>query len=304
MTTQSNDGTVATLQPEVQRLLGRCLLRLQQYEHLIKVIMAHQEIAGPAHELESIRSVQVANNAGKTLGNLVGRLLGSYLATDDIDTDIEVQVKAPADVIAFGMRMQLILSPEDYARTQTDLKELVLLRNNLVHHFIAQHDLWDLAGCRAAHSALLDAYNCIDRHFEQLRAWAEHMDQTRQVTAEFLQSDVVIDWISNGIAPDGVVDWPSAGIVRALKAAAAELAVGGWTPVALAERWIAERFPEQLPIKYGCKNWPEVVRKSVLYELEYREVGGQRAAGYRRRSGRRAAQSPVPRKAPHLTQKK
>lgn len=39
----------ADLQREVQRLLGRCMLRLQQYERLLKAIVAHHELAGPAH---------------------------------------------------------------------------------------------------------------------------------------------------------------------------------------------------------------------------------------------------------------
>ena len=33
---------------------------------------------------------------------------------------------------------------------ENELKELVLLRNNLVHHFIDQHDLGSLDGCRSA----------------------------------------------------------------------------------------------------------------------------------------------------------
>jgi len=40
------------------------------------------------------------------------------------------------------MRYQLTLSAEDFECMHSDLKELVLLRTNLVHHFIDQHDLW------------------------------------------------------------------------------------------------------------------------------------------------------------------
>ena len=35
------NGELQDLQREVQRLLGRCMLRLQQYERLIKAIVAH-----------------------------------------------------------------------------------------------------------------------------------------------------------------------------------------------------------------------------------------------------------------------
>ncbi len=281
MTTLPTAGALQALQHEVQRLLGRCLLRLQQYEHLIKAIVAHHEIAGPAHALESIRAARVANTASKTLGALVGNLLGSYVVTDDVGAPAEVTANAPDNVISFGMRMHLSLSAEDYSRTQDDLKELVSLRNNLVHHFIDHHDLWSLDGCRGAQDALVAAYSRIDQHFEQLRGWAEHMDQARRLTAEFVQSDAFHDLVVNGIAPDGVVDWPAAGIVRALREAAGELAVEGWAPVTLAGRWITERHPDQLPAKYGCSSWRQVVHESRLFELRYREVDGQRAAWYR-----------------------
>lgn len=281
MTTLPTDGGLPTLQHEVQRLLGRCMLRLQQYEHLIKAIVAHHEIAGPAHALESIRAARVADTASKTLGTLVGNLLGSYVVTNEAETPAELTADAPEDVISFGMRMHLSMSAEDFARTENELKELVLLRNNLVHHFIDQHDLWSLDGCRGAHDALVAAYGRIDRHFEQLRGWAEHMDQARRLTAEFVQSDAFHDLVVNGIAPDGVVDWPAAGIVRALREAAVELAVEGWAPVASAGRWITERHPDQLPAKYGCSSWRQVVHESRLFELRYREVDGQRAAWYR-----------------------
>jgi hypothetical protein len=281
MTTPPAADALQTLQRDIQRLLGRCLLRLQQYEHLIKALVAHHEIAGPAHALETIRAERIADTASKTLGSLVGEFLGSYVITGDAQTSNQFTAHAASDAISFGVRMQLSMSAEDYARTESDLKELVLLRNGLVHHFFDQHDLWSLEGCRGAHDALFAAYSRIDQHFEQLRGWTEHMDQARRLTAEFVQSDAFHDLVVNGIAPDGTVDWSAAGIVRALRDAAGELAVDGWTPVALAGRWIADRHPEQLPIKYGCSSWRQVVHESRAFELRYREVDGQRAAWYR-----------------------
>lgn len=262
-------------------MLGRCLLRLQQYEHLIKAIVAHHEIAGPAHSLESIRAARIADAASKTLGTLVGQLIGSYVVTDAADASTDVSANASENVISFGVRMQLSMSAEDYARTENDLKELVLLRNNLVHHFIDQHNLWSVDGCRSAYDALVTASSRIDQHFEQLRGWAEHMEQARQLAAEFVQSDAFHDFVVNGIAPDGTIDWPAAGIVRTLREAAEELAIDGWTPVATAGRWIAERHPDQLPARYGCSSWRQVVHESRLFELRYREVDRQRAAWYR-----------------------
>mgnify|MGYP001253910518 CR=1 FL=1 len=279
MTTLPADDALPTQQREVQRLLGRCLLRLQQYEKLMKAIVAHHEISAVGSPLASNQEQRIADAASKTLGTLVSTLLGSYVTTDEVEDASEPDARD--DIISFKVKMSLRMSAEDYDRTQNDLKELVLLRNNLVHRFIDQHDLWSLDGCRGAQDALVAAYSRIDQHFEQLRGWAEHMDQARQLTAEFVQSDAFHDLVVNGIAPDGVVDWPAAAIVRALREAAGELAIDGWAPVALAGRWIAERHPDQLPAKYGCSSWRQVVHESRLFELRYREVDGQRAAWYR-----------------------
>lgn len=268
-----------TLQREVQRMLGRCLLRLQQYEQLMKAIVAHHEISASGSPLESNQAERIADAANKTLGTLVGTLLGTYVTSGDQDDVAEPD--APDNIISFKMKMSLRMSAEDFDTTQNDLKELVLLRNNLVHHFIDQHDLWSQDGCRGAQESLVAAYSRVDQHFEQLRGWAEHMDQARRLAAEFAQSDAFRDLVINGIAPDGSVDWPAAGIVRALREAADQLAVDEWTPVATAGRWIAERYPDQMPAKYGCSSWRQVVHESRLFELRYREVNGQRAAWYR-----------------------
>ncbi len=279
--TTSSDDALPTLQREVQRLLGRCLLRLQQYERLIKAIVADHEISGPAHALKAVRAARVADTARKTLGTLVGDLLGSYLVADQFGTPSEATAGSPEDVASISLRLHLGLSEADFDRTENELKELVVLRNSLVHHFIDQHDLWSLDGCRNAQDALVAAYSRIDRHFEGLREWAEDMVHVRRLAAEVFQSDEFRDLVLNGISPDGTVDWPDAGIVRALREAAGELAVEGWAPVTQAGRWISERQPEQLPAKYGCSSWRQVVHQSRVFELRRFEMDGQRSRWYR-----------------------
>jgi hypothetical protein len=280
MTTLTDDG-LRTPQREIQRLLGRCLLRLQQYERLIKAIVAHHEISGPPQALEAIRAARVAETARKTLGTLIGDLLGSYVVIHGNEPPPEDTINSSEDTASFSFRTQLGLSETDFARTENDLKELVTLRNSLVHHFIDEHDLWSLEGCRIAQDALLAAYSRIDQHFEQLRGWAEHMEQTRRLTDAFVRSNEFRDLVINGIAPGGKVDWSAADIVRALRQAAETLAVDGWASIAEAGKWIAERFPEQLPAKYGCSSWRQVVHESRAFKIRYLDMNGKRAARYR-----------------------
>ena len=277
--TVNSDEALQALQREVQRLLGRCLLRLQLYERLIKAIVAGYEISGPAHALEAVRAARMTATAGKTLGTIVGELLGSYVVTNEVDTPMKASTDTSDAHISIGSRLQL--SDADFARTENDLRELVLLRNNLVHHFIDQHDIGTLDGCRGGRDALIAAYTRIDQHFEELRAWTKGMHDARRALAEVVQSDAFHNLVVNGIHPDGTVFWPGAGIVRALREAASELAVDGWTTVEEAASWITERHPEQQPANYGCSSWRHVVHESRSFELRYFEVGGRRVARYR-----------------------
>lgn len=272
-------------QREVQRLLGRCLLRIQQYERLIKAIVAHHEICGPVWSLDAIRSARIADASTKSLGLLVGKLVGSYLVHGS-GRDTDLPDPDSGEVATVRMQLRLEMGAEDFERTHADLKDLVRLRNDLVHHFIDQNDIWTVLGCARAKQALLTAYSRIGHHFEQLRSWAENMEQARQLAAEFVQSEVFRDLVINGISPDGSVDWPGSGIVRLLREAMSELSVDGWTSIASAERFIQARDPEQLPVKYGCRTLKQVVHQSRLFELQYREQGGRREAHFKDRARR------------------
>lgn len=270
------------LQREVQRLLGRCLLRLQQYERLLKALVAHHELAGPMHSLEGIRDARIQDAATKTLGTLIRRFLDDYVVTDDSQREI-LGDDIPTDVISFGFRMNIQMTAEDYARTRESLKELVDLRNGLIHHFIEQHDLWQADGCAAAREHLLTCYARIDEHYEQLRSWAEHMEQARQLTASFMQSSAYHDLVVNGIAPDGTVDWGTADCVSALREAILALAVDGWTSVNAAAAWLSTHYPDQTPEKYGCRTWRQVIHESRRFDLRYKVEDGLKAAWYQER---------------------
>lgn len=70
---------------ELQRKLVRCLTRLQQYEILLKALVAHGDIAGPPAGLQAARDAQVACVQKKTLGTLVGMLTERHLTSAEED---------------------------------------------------------------------------------------------------------------------------------------------------------------------------------------------------------------------------
>jgi len=196
--TADTDDSVQTLQHETQRLLGRCMLVLQQYERQLRAIVVHQEISGPINDLEGAINKRIATSARKTLGTMVGELLGSYLVNDDITKPATVATNSTEGGAALSMKIELGLSGADFARTKRGLKELVYLRNTLVHDFINQHDLQSVEGCRGANDELVAAYNRIERHFDELREWAEYIERARRQMLEEIREAMV-----NGIGVDG-----------------------------------------------------------------------------------------------------
>ncbi|WP_323037265.1 OST-HTH/LOTUS domain-containing protein [Pararhodobacter sp.] len=288
--TMSNDDELRTLQRDVQRLLGRCMLRLQQVERLIKAMVVDHKLSGPMNSLEQARSTQIDGTALKTLGTLVGELLGSYFVAGEIDPNEGTETNSPENVNWFAMQIKLGLPAAEFVRVESELKELVRLRNTLVHHFIDQHDIASSDGCRGAQETLITAYAHIDQHLGQLREWAVTLVKTRQAMSEALQSDEVIDLVVNGISRDGNVNCDASGIVNALREAFDALAVDGWASVAEAGRWVAKRYPEELPAKYECASWRQVVHETHILELRYFEMDGRRTACYREKE--RPAKSP------------
>src|SRR3546814_14537195 len=76
---------IATPQREVQRLLGRCLIRIQQYERLLKAIVALQEISGTTQSLPPAIDARRAETSDKTLGTLIGRPLGGHIIPEGVE---------------------------------------------------------------------------------------------------------------------------------------------------------------------------------------------------------------------------
>lgn len=270
-------------QHAVQRLLGRCLLRLQQYERLLKAMIAMQKLSGTPETFPHALDVRKAESSDKTLGTLIGRLLGDYIMKEGGELPDDT-ANHPGDSSHLSFRAQLHLPAETYEALKGDLRELVTLRNTLVHHFIELHELWTVDGCLRAQDALTRSYAEIDRHFEQLCTFAGHMDEARKATVEVLQSPQFPDMVVNGIGPDGQIHWPVAGIVEALRKALWELSIDGWVNLDAAARWVSENQPEQTPQKYGCSRWRQVIHKSRQFELRRFTHNGQFAAWFRERS--------------------
>lgn len=264
-------SSIEILQQEVQRKLGRCMLRLQQYERLLKAMVAVMSLEGNPEDLPAVRSRQEAAASKKSLGTLVGLFIGDYLTENQLTTESSTVDVAPADTAAdapwFKMRLSIAMSLERREQAKGALAELVAMRNDLVHHLIERFDISEESGCLAATRHLQDCYQKIDDHLGQLKEWSDGQVKAQALASSFLQSKAFEEAFVHGINPDGTVCWPRAAIVECLREAETACQVDGWTSLDAAIAFNLKENRDQIPSRYGCKTWRQVLKKSGLFEL-------------------------------------
>lgn len=141
---------LAELQRAAQHKLGDCLLRLQQYEQLLKAIVANTDLAGEPAQLQALRDARVASVHRTTLGGLVSLFTGGYLRAEGESAPAqETGDKSPGDRFWFSFQQRMEIDAERLEAIMAELKELVELRNELVHHLLERFDLGQLDRCEA-----------------------------------------------------------------------------------------------------------------------------------------------------------
>lgn len=274
-------------QHEVQRLLGRCLLRLQQYEILMKRILALHDVTGPSPQLVARQDKRVEKLATTNLGRLAQILFESFVVIrSSNDSEATAPDPGAGDEVRFRTVTRMQMEPQDYAVTKKAVEELIQMRNSLVHHFIEEFDVWSADGCAKGAQHLVVCHERIDGHFEQLSSWAAAIQEAARVQISFLNSPEFVDFL-DGIGPEGQIMWPETGIARCLIEATSLRAPDGWTRLDEAVIFISEKYPEQNLKRYGCTSWPQAVDRSQAFDLRHRgDVGAPKISWYRERPRR------------------
>lgn len=276
------NNSVEVAQLEMQQKLGRCMLRLQQYERLLKAMVATISLEGHPEDLPGVRSQQEAATSKKSLGALVGRFTGNCLTenrptTEDPTADVSPGDEA-TDAPWFRIRLNIAMSLERHEQATAALAELVAMRNDLVHHLIERFDISEESGCLAATRHLQDCYQKIDDHLGQLKEWSDGQANVRQLAASFMQSTEFENAFVHGINPDGTVCWERSTIVECLRDAENACSVKGWASVDAAINFVMREHRDQTPSRYGCKTWRQVLMKSGQFELRS-ETGSEESKG-------------------------
>lgn len=261
----------------VEQLYGRCILRLQSYELLMKAIVADHRLSAPITDIEKARARRRAETAQKTLGTVVGEMIGSVIVPAGMQGRGD-DVGDTGDAPSIDYKLRFDVPPEEFTRIEAEHRELVRFRNSLVHSFLEHHDLGTADGCITAQQALAQALDHVGRAYAELRSWARDLEQTWKAFAEHLASPEIHDAFVQDRVP-----WRISAIALALKEAAMELAGGDWLMVATATDWVAKHYPEEKPAEYGCRSWRQVIHETGMFDLEVRRVDGRGQAWFRPR---------------------
>lgn len=257
------------LQREVQRKLGRNLIRLQQYERLAKLIAANYKLEVRLEDLQAAKETATEKFANDTLGTVVKELKENFFCPP---SDFDAVTKALSSQRGstkslFSLNFQIETTKEQFDPISQRISVLVALRNEMVHHFLDVQDVWTIEGCKATNIYLDARGEEINEHYEELRQWVKGLQSAQSYLREQLNAPEMTDFLLHGILPDGEVDWEHCTIVELLRNAEASLAQDGWTLLDDAKKFIGEKESDQTPEKYRCSSWPQVIHESRQFEI-------------------------------------
>ncbi|ELM3618018.1 OST-HTH/LOTUS domain-containing protein [Aeromonas sobria] len=267
-----------TARPELNELkeqialeYGRCLLQLQQLELTLKVTLPTLKVSGFSDELAGKIERDRRFFGSKTLGHLVGQW--SQRTTLGKAQEMDEDALNGRAYISISISVGL----EDGEWMSEKLKQLVELRNELVHHFLSRFGLNSEASCQEAIDFLATAANIIKDNRDALHSFLTTAEKAKNELYEFMNSAEGKHFALSGVLPGQPVDnWENTTIVQQLKYEERLIGKDGWVPLHDAIRSIGQRRPGLSPKLYGCSSWREVIHCSQLFEVDKQlsPVGG------------------------------
>lgn len=173
-------------QSRVLQKIGGNILLYQQFEILLKHLLAKAEISGRATEIQEAHTKQVAALSKQTMGQLTTSFLETMLSeTSDIS---EGEVPVDLTGVWVSIRINLKVGKEYIERKRNILKIIVAERNYLVHHFITKYSLSSVENCIEAVSELNQQRAQLELEIDEIRAIIDRVETENKDIAAFLQS--------------------------------------------------------------------------------------------------------------------
>lgn len=193
-------------QREVQRLLGRALLRFQHLEGLLKKLVLARFVSSGPQQVAARFQKRIDDVMASPLGWLKDELFEKYVQPEGTPSDeSELDKAAAKGHMAFQSRLSI--PPHEHNRLKESLSAVHSRRNQVVHHFLDLYDLQSVQCCQDAHVFLEETHRLLDLHQEEFLEFARLVSQVHGVVASFIQS-AEFDKLFESLARD-TVDIPS-----------------------------------------------------------------------------------------------
>lgn len=194
----SSEPELLPLQRDVQRAIGRALLRFQHLERVLKGLVAGRFMSGAPGQAEASAKQRREQVMSSPLGWLKEELLGKYLHPQGhVADESELEKAAAKGHIAF--RFNIEVPPEDHASLSQHLLVVHERRNVVVHHFLDNFDLQSRESCTAALMYLEETHRLLDTHQGEVLQFAEWAAGMNQVMARQLQAPQLAAFLEAGL---------------------------------------------------------------------------------------------------------
>lgn len=196
----SDESAAPPFQQEVQRELGRALLRFQQLEKALKALVVGRFLSAAPENLKKGLEGRTVEVMGSPLGWLKDELLEKYVRPQGVEVDErEIDKAAAKGHLAF--RHQLSIPHADHNRLKEHLTAVHARRNQVVHHFLDSFDLKTSEGCSDAQVYLAETHGLLDVNQKEILEFAEWVAGVQGILAGFMKTPEFRDALFS--APEG-----------------------------------------------------------------------------------------------------
>lgn len=254
----------------LQQKVGRNVLLFQQFEHLLKHLIANSSLKGLASELGTIKKLQHEKTHKQTMGKLIGQYIENFSPETDKQFTEPEKLDEPYISFSFGIECD-----GDYYQAKKDtLALLVTERNELIHHFLPRIPQNPDDSCDSLCEELDTQGDKIQLQIISLQAEVKLMDD--------LKRDMLTNWKFDHLR--------GSELVFSLAMVANEFnRDDGWTVMSHAGGIVKERVPvefEQMKEIHGYSSLKKLIQATNMFDIldEVTPKGGYRTL-YRLKTG-------------------
>lgn len=240
-----NDLDLAFEKSEMHRLLGLCLLKIQMAEKTIKQIYTLQNINLDESTVE--KSVLGLTERTKNLG--MGQTLDRFIENFIIETEKNADEEAQSKSI--NLQSYIIKDSKEKLQAINDLKNLVAMRNRLVHNLLDRHEIWNLNSIIETQDHLKSCISETEEQINNLRSWKDNI----LFCLKFLTENF------NEISKE-----PIRSAIR--EAYDKNKRNDGWCTVKDAQAWISKNIPHLRPSNFEYASWQQAIHESKEFTIK------------------------------------